>query len=42
MNYLPVLEYYGPSFHESRITEEPQQGQQGEMTKDSFLGKPER
>lgn len=38
--YLPLLEYYRPSFHKFRITKEPQQSQQGEMTKDGFLGKP--
>ena len=38
--YLLFLEYYRPPFHEFRITKEPQQGQQGKMTKDSFLGKP--
>ena len=39
--YLLLLKYYGPPFHEFRITKEPQQSQQDEMTKDSFLGKPE-
>ena len=41
VKYSLLFKYYGPSFHEFRITKEPQQSQQDEMTKDSFLGKPE-
>ena len=37
---LLFLEYYRPSFHEFRISKQPQQGQQDKMSKNSFLGKP--